>query len=318
MKTRKRTIQALPILGLAILLFACEVKEPSSVRSYEEQFDDIKEIEVNGRFLEVSYEGNNSTKEVFLNGYLEVPERSSLDIKYRKSGSKLIVEVTGETTAVNFFNFGGSNSGFISLTGPEDIKLNLSNSSGSVDVKYVKHDIIDLKVNSGSIKALAIDVNQINLRASSGSIRGEGLVGNVDAQVNSGSIRLQEVKGDVTGKASSGSFRAEDVDGTVHAKVNSGSIKLEQVKYLGELSVSSGGITANQSGLSEFTKLQSNSGSIKIQTNTDLTVFNYELSANSGSVTVGEEKSTKKLEIDNGSAHTIRGKSSSGSIKITN
>lgn len=310
--------QILPIFGLAILLFSCEVKEPSSVRSYEERFEGIKEIEVNGRFLEVSYEGNNSTKEVFLNGYLEVPESSGLDIKYRKSGSKLIVEVTGETSSVNFFNFGGTNSGFISLTGPEDIKLNLSNSSGALDVKYVKHDKIDLKVNSGSIKALALEVQQINLKASSGSIRADGLVGDVDAQVNSGSIRLQEVKGDIIGKASSGSFRAEDVDGVVHAKVNSGSIKLEQVKYLGDLSVSSGGITANQSGLSEFTKLQSNSGSIKIQTNSDLTAFNYDLSANSGSVTVGEEKSTKKLEIDNGSAHTIKGKSSSGSIKITN
>ncbi len=249
---------------------------------------------------------------------MEVTESSSLDLRYRKSGTKLIIEVIGDSEGLNFFSVIGGKSGFISLTGPENIKLTINNHSGSVDVKYVQHDLIDLKVNSGSVKALALDVKDINLKASSGSIKADGLVGQVNAQVNSGSIRLKEVKGDVSAKASSGSIRMEDVDGLVNAKVNSGSIKLEQVKLLGDLSVSSGGINTTDSGLSEFTQLKSSSGSINIQTTSDLSVFNYDLVANSGGVRVGEKKSSKKLEIDNGSVHTIKGKSSSGSIKITN
>ncbi|MCH7409845.1 DUF4097 domain-containing protein [Belliella sp. DSM 111904] len=310
--------QILPAVLLLSFSWACDIEQEGVPKSYEESFEGIKEIEVNGRFLEVSYEGNENTSVVVLDGYTEVPESSDIELKYRQSGSKLIIEVSGESSNINFFNFGGQKRGFISLTGPENIKLNIFNSSGAIDVKYVHHDEIDLKVNSGSIKALALEVDQIQLKASSGSIKLESAVGDIVAQVNSGSIRMNEIKGNIDANASSGSVRLDDVEGLVNAKVNSGSIKLNQVKYLGDLSVSSGGISATASGLSEHTQLKSSSGSIKIQTPTDLKLFDYDLVANSGSVKVGEEKSSKRLEINNGSSHIIKGKASSGSIKISN
>jgi hypothetical protein len=307
-------------LGLIVvsgfLLVSCFKPEKTVTHDYEETFQGIKEIELEGKFLEVTYEGKSGESEVYLNGFLEAAESSGMEITYRQSGSKLKIEVIGDLEIG--WNFGNQTDGYISLTGPEDIKLNLVNGSGSIEVLNVVHNIIDLKVNSGSIKATSLDVENINLNASSGSIKGEALTGNIKANVNSGGIAFKEIEGDVEAKASSGSIKMEDVMGVVDATVNSGSIKLIDVTELGELSASSGSVNVENSGLGSKTSLEANSGSISIQTPSDLKAFNYNLKANSGSVKVGNHDSGKELELDNGASSTIRGKVSSGSIRIVN
>jgi hypothetical protein len=70
--------------------------------------------------------------------------------------------------------------------------------------------------------------------------------------------------------------------------------------------------------LGSRTSLQANSGSISIQTPSDLKAFNFDLKANSGSVRVGEQDSDDKLNLNNGASSTVTGKVSSGSIKIVN
>ncbi|WP_130275939.1 DUF4097 family beta strand repeat-containing protein [Cecembia calidifontis] len=305
------------ILGMGILLSSCTVSEKTYTKDYEETFSDIKEIELDGRFLEVSYEGREGEPEVFMNAFLEVPESSGVDIKFRKSGSKLKIEVVGDAT-FSGWNFGSRFNGFISLIGPDEIKLNFTNTSGTIDVMHVKHDKIDLRVNSGSIKLSELEVDDMRLEASSGNISGEGLYGDIHAQVNSGQIRLSEVVGNIEAKGSSGNLRFENVEGRVDAKVNSGSIRLEGVKELGNLSATSGSIRADNSGLGPETKLNANSGSVQIQTYSNLEDFNFDLSASSGSVKVGDRDSGKNVKIDNGSAHTIKGSVSSGSIRINN
>ncbi|MGY6744328.1 MAG: DUF4097 family beta strand repeat-containing protein [Cecembia sp.] len=311
----KRSIGLALVLGL--LVSACAVAEKTYTKSYEEQFAGVKEIEIEGRFLEVSYEGRAADQDVFMNAFLEAPESSGLDIKFRKSGSKLKIEVVGESS-ITGINFGRMQKGFISLTGPEEVKLVISNSSGPLEVMNVRHEVIDLKVSSGSIRASELEVEEIHLKSSSGSIRGEGLYGHVNCQVSSGSVKLSEVVGDIEAKGSSGSMRFEKVEGRVDAKVSSGSIKLNEVLELGDLSTSSGSIRAEGSGLGERTKLNASSGSIRIQTNSDLDGFNFNLSAGSGSVKVADRSSGKKLEINNSASHTIRGTVGSGNIRIWN
>jgi len=310
-----KSLQKLGLLLVSgFLLVSCFVPEKTVTKDYEESFSDIKEIELDGRFLEVTYEGRSGDESVFLNAYLEAPESSGMEVRYRKSGSKLKIEVVGET--MSGWNIGNQTKGYISLTGPENIKLNLNNSSGSMEVMNVSHRTIDLKVNSGSIKAIGLEVDKINLIASSGSIKGEGLTGNVNAQVNSGNISLVDIEGDVEAKSSSGSLKLEDIQGLVNAKANSGSLKFISVKELGNLTVTSGSIKAEKSGLGKNSNLSANSGSISIQTNSNLEDFNFDLSASSGSVKVGEESSGKKLNLDNGSDYTVKGKVSSGRIRI--
>lgn len=310
-----KSVVGLGSLVLILALSSCyRTAEKTVTRSYEETFEGIEEIRVEGKFLEVSYEGQESANSVFLNAYVEASENSGLDIKYRKSGSKLIIEVVGDTEIK--WNFGGRTTGYISLTGPENIKLDFQNSSGSLEVLNVSHPDIHLKVNSGSINAMGVEAEKINLTASSGSIKGEGLTGNVIAEVNSGSIKLLEVEGNVRAKASSGSLRFENVGGRVDGKVNSGNIRLLNVKEMGTLESSSGSIKAENSGLGPHTSFKANSGSANIQTNSDLKSFNFNLTASSGSLRVGNQKSGKNLHIDNGAPTTIEGRVSSGSLKI--
>lgn len=304
------------VAALGLMLGGCYAPSEKTVTTdYEETFSGVEEIVLEGKFLEVSYEGRENSTEVHLKGYVEAPESSGLQIKYRKSGSKLIVEVVGDTEIIGW-NFGNRFDGFISLTGPENIKLDFQNGSGSIEVLNVVHEVIDLKVNSGSIKAMGIESNTINLHASSGSITGEALTGKVLAEVNSGSVKLTEIEGDVRANASSGSLKFENIQGKVDAKVNSGNIRLSEVKELGQLEASSGSIKAERSGLGPNSNFKANSGSVSIQTTSDLNAFNYNLSATSGSVRVGDQDSGKKLDIDNGASATVEGRVSSGSIKI--
>ena len=312
-----KIINALIILGTGFLLVSCFAPEKTITKDFEESFSDIREIEIEGKFLEVSYEGREGEEDVFLNAYLELPESGDLDIKYRKSGSKLKIEVVGDAS-FSGWNFGDKFNGFISLTGPDHIKLNIVSNSGSIDVMNVNHKNIHLQANSGSIRASEIEVDHINLKASSGSIKGEGLYGKIHCEINSGSLSLKDVVGDVEAKGSSGSLKFEEVEGKVDAKVNSGAIRLTRVSKLGELISSSGSIKAQDSGLSEHTSLTVNSGSANIQTISDLNEFNYKLSASSGSLKVGDRSSSKNLEIDNQSNNTVKGKVTSGSLKISN
>ncbi len=301
-------------LVTGIFLGGCHPPEKTVIKDYEESFDGITEIEVEGRFLEVSYEGRENDREVYLSGYMEIPESSGMEIRYRKSGSKLKVEVLGETHS----GWGNQYKGYISLTGPENIKLNVQNNSGTIDILNVVHQEINLKVNSGSIKAQGLEVDRINMRASSGSIKAEDLTGKVTCEVNSGQISLRQVSGDVEAKGSSGSLKFEDVQGRVQAKVNSGSMNFMNVAELGEITVSSGSVKAENSGLGSSTNFKANSGNIRIQTPSDLEAFNYELTANSGSIKVGDHSGKKKLTIRNNADYTITGRVSSGSLKIEN
>lgn len=316
MTKSKLGLQIGMLLVSGFLLVSCFTPEKTVTKDYEGTFEAIKEIELEGKFLEVSYEGKSGETEVYLDGFIEAAESSGMEITYRVSGSTLKIEVTGDLEIG--WNFGNQTKGYISLTGPEDIKLDLSNGSGSIEVLNVVHSDIDLQVNSGSITATSLEVGLINLTASSGSIKGEALTGKIKANVNSGGINFKEITGDVEAKASSGSIKMEKVTGVVDATVNSGSIKLIGVTELGELSASSGSINAENSGLGSRTSLEANSGSVSIQTPSDLKAFNYNLKANSGSVRVGDQDSGKNLNIDNGASSTITGKVSSGSIKIGN
>lgn len=312
--TKNLWIQAV-VLTCSLLATACYFPENTETKEYEETFSGVKEIEVEGRFLEVSYEGRAGEQNVFLSALLEVPEDRGFEVKYRQSGSKLKIELVGDTEIVGW-NFGSKMDGFITLIGPEEMKLDLKCSSGSVDVMNVSHEQVNLKASSGSIKVMGIEVDRGNIAASSGSIRGEGLAGNFDCQVSSGSIRLKDMLGDLTAKASSGSIKLEDIQGKVDVKVSSGSIRMNNVLEMGDISASSGSIRAEQSGFGPGSSFQANSGNIKIQTSSQLDDYNFEMKSGSGSIKVGNQSGSKSLKINNNSDHTVQGKVSSGSIRI--
>jgi len=126
------------------------------------------------------------------------------------------------------------------------------------------------------------------------------------------------VNGNISAECSSGNLLVTDLVGKIDAKVSSGKIELERVTELGKLAASSGSISARQSGLGPNTVLTASSGTISIQTNSVLNHFNYDLSASSGSVKIGDTTSPGTLKINNGAAHTVKGLVGSGKIHIVN
>src|SRR5690606_33453406 len=151
---------------------------------------------------------------------------------------------------------------------------------------------------------------------SSGKIEVEQVSGNVECFSSSGGGRISKVNGNVSVEASSGSYAIAEVEGRGDGAVSSGSISLERVEQLGKLSLSSGSIKATNAGLGETTRSNGSSGSFNILVKQPLEEFNFDTSARSDSMKVGETKTGKRLHIDNGSPRTETGSVSSRGISI--
>ncbi|WP_194775622.1 DUF4097 family beta strand repeat-containing protein [Pararhodonellum marinum] len=310
-----KKINAIILTMMAVLILpACSYSQMNVVSDIEESFDGVEAIVVNGRFLEVSYEGSPRATEVFLSAYLESNGEGGPEIIYKRDGNLLKVEVTPSNGGWGNYR----NSGYISLVGPETVRLDLNTSSGRVEVSNVLHDEIKLKASSGKINLNNIQANEIQFSASSGSISGSNLIGQVKGKVSSGKISLNGVEGSVDVTSSSGRIELNQIEGVAHCNASSGSISLEQVEELGKIKVSSGSVKAINSGLGANTDLHGSSGSFRINTFSNLSDLNFRLNASSGGLTVGQSKGRKSLVINNGSDITVRGNTSSGSIRIEN
>lgn len=284
------------------------------ISDIEETFQGIEEVVVVGGSLEVSYEGSDSD-ELFLSAYLESNQKDGQEITYQVEGKRLRVEFRRQGSG-GWGNL--RNKGFISLVGPEEMKIEINCSSGKMFISNVVSDKINLGVSSGKIEARNLSSDRIRLTASSGKMDVEGVNGNVECKASSGGGRIAKVRGDVSLVGTSGSYEISEVEGVVNGSLSSGSITLDEVGELGKLSISSGRVTATKAGLGEHTRLSGSSGSFTIQTDNDLKEFNYDLSASSGNLEVGNTKTGKKLNIDNGSNKTVSGSISSGRISIQN
>ena len=303
------------LLITVVLLPSCGMAQMQVVSNIEETFEGIEEIVVHGGSLEVTYEGSDTADEVFLSAYLESNRDNGMEIIYKVEGNRLRVEFRREDNG-GWGNF--KSKGFISLTGPENMEMEISNSSGQMFISNVASDKIDLRISSGKIEARRLSSDQINLTASSGKMELDDIHGDVNCKISSGSGNISNVEGDVSVEGSSGSYHISEVEGTVNGSLSSGSITLDNIGELGSLTVSSGRIEATHSGLGDDTRLRGSSGSFTVQTDDNLEDYNYDLSASSGGLEVGDTKTNKNLNIDNGSDITVTGNTSSGRISIRN
>ncbi|EAZ83158.1 DUF4097 family beta strand repeat-containing protein [Algoriphagus machipongonensis] len=302
----------LSIFSLIVLLSSC-YQELEVVQTINEEFTGINEVEIESGFLDVVYLGDPEMTTVQMDALLESSKKGRYEIKYREEQGKLIIELDQKKL------FGsGRDKGRIYLNGPEEMELDIAIGSGKGTVSNVLADDFRISAGSGNLVAQNIEANSIQLKASSGKIEANYLIGELTVSVNSGNVSLGKVQGNVTMDGSSGNLQVNDVEGLLEATLNSGNINLIGVEQLGFLKVSSGKIKAVNSGLSGSSEFHANSGSINIQTFSDLSEFNYDLTANSGNLKVGNSSSGGKLKIDNGSPYTVSGAVSSGRIEIRN
>lgn len=297
------------LMGMA-LLTSCE-DDLEVVQVVNEEFAGIESVQIESTFLDVNYQGDPNATTVTLDALMESNKPGNYIIEYKVEQTKLIivVEQTGS-------NGGGNNRGYINLTGPEMMALEIEVGSGETEINTVQASVFEINSGSGLIDLANITAPSIVLKVSSGSINGNNLNGNISLEVTSGNTTLTNVKGNIISVGSSGKLTLNEVDGIVEAKLSSGNMAFDSVGELGLLESSSGNIRALNSGLSQFTSFKTSSGNVSIQTFSTLTGFNYDLTSGSGKVTVGASVSSGSLKIDNGAPFTIVGSVSSGNIEI--
>ncbi|MDI1322069.1 MAG: DUF4097 family beta strand repeat-containing protein [Algoriphagus sp.] len=299
-------------LTLALILLAGVSFAQNVLVDAKKNYPNIKKIEVDGGWLEVSYQGGSGSA-VDVEAYLESND-SDQDIIFVTIGD--VLKITHERKQNNY-NWNTKNKGYIRISGPASIVLDLKSSSGSMTVANVINETTNLRVSSGRISASEIK-GDLSIRASSGSLNINGVEGNVVAGVTSGNADILNVKGNVDYESTSGSLTADQISGELSVTLTSGNAKLTNIGTLGSLKFTSGNIRAENSGLGPNTRLNGTSGNFRIQTPSDLKAFNFSLSASSGNLKVGGTNTGKNLEIDNGAASWVRGSISSGNITIEN
>jgi len=300
------------VLSLIVFFSSCN-SDLEIDQTIDEEFAGIDEVEINSGFLEVKYLGDPSLTTIQLDAVLESTKPGRYRIEYREQSGKLIIELVRKKNSNN-----GRDKGYLYLTGPVEMGMNLRVSSGKALVSNVESDEISISVESGVLDIQNIKADEINLRASSGEIKVLNLESNANVNISSGLVAMNNVIGDVVLSGSSGKYELTNIEGFVNAKLSSGNMDLINVESLGKFEVSSGRINAQNSGLSSESIFVATSGSIVIQTSSVLTMFNYDLVTNNGRVIVGDSSSSGALKIDNGSPYTVSGTVTSGLIEIRN
>lgn len=299
-------------LTLALIFLAGVAFAQNVLVDAKKNYPNIKKIEVDGGWLEVSYQGGSGSA-VVVEAYLESNDTDQ-DIIFVTIGD--VLKITHERKQNNY-NWNTKNKGYIRISGPASIALDLRSSSGSMTVANVSNESTNLKVSSGRISASEIK-GDLSIRATSGSLSINEVEGNVVAGVTSGNADILNVKGNVNYESTSGSLTADQISGELSVALTSGNAKLTNIGTLGSLKFTSGNIRAENSGLGPNTRLNGTSGNFRIQTPSDLKAFNFSLSASSGNLRVGGINTGKNLEIDNGAASWVKGSVSSGNITIEN
>jgi hypothetical protein len=299
-------------LSICLVLGATISYAQNVIVDANKSYSNIRSIEVNGGWLDVTYEGGSGS-EVNVKAYLESNE-SNQDIVFVTLGDVLKISYERNNSNNSWNN---KSKGYIKITGPKEVALQLRNSSGSMMVQNVSSAETLLKVTSGKISASEINGN-LDIQATSGSLKIDGVEGDVIAGLTSGNVDIYNVSGDVQYKSTSGSLDAENIKGEVNVALTSGNARLKNIGALGSLKFTSGNIRAEDAGLGANTSFNGSSGSFKVQTPSDLKAFNFSLKASSGNVKVGNIGSGKSLEIDNGSGPWVKGSISSGNITIEN
>lgn len=307
----KKSIQVL--LGFCFLLLSAgSVLAQNVLVDTQKSYSNIKTIEVNGGWLDVSYQGGSSSS-VDVKAYLASND-SDQDIVFVTVGD--VLKISLERKQSNY-SWNSRNKGYLTITGPENISLKVKNSSGTLTVDKVKAEETSLQVTSGKISASNIG-GDLYLGATSGNLQVNGVSGHVQVRLTSGNASINQINGNVDFESTSGSLDADGVKGLFSVSLTSGNAKLNNIGSLGKLQFTSGNIRATQAGLNDQTQFSGTSGNFNIQTPSDLKGFNYSLKASSGNLKVGSVSTGKTLEIDNGAPSTIRGNISSGNITIQN
>jgi hypothetical protein len=301
---KKTNSKSFLILLIILLNFSPSIGQ-HIVSSVNEEFKGVKNLEVEGAFCKVEIKGGDGSI-VSFQGEIK-SSNSDADYQIRHSFKNNTLKVWIEKPRFST----GNNQGLLIFDVPKDLFVVVDNSSGSVLLDNIKSRQIELVTSSGSINAKNIEAEG-KMKSSSGSIKLEDVVGVFHLSSSSGSQTLKNVKGNVRSNLSSGSFTVKGIEGDVNSSTSSGSINVYDLTGKFEASASSGSIKGDNLLFTGNVKVSTSSGSINLKTKNNIDELSFDLSASSGSLTVGNKRYKNNFVAKRGPI-TIKGNSSSGS-----
>jgi DUF4097 and DUF4098 domain-containing protein YvlB len=331
------------IFSLILWLYPEVIKSQDLVDQVKESFTDIQTVNVKGIFCNVDVEpGVNGS--VSLEGEIRATRKyEDLRIRYEKNGTTLDVWVEKPNSLI------GQVKGFLILTVPVSVKLDVKTVSGSIKVEGLGREEMVLSAVSGSISATNIPC-QLNVSTVSGSIEASVIDGNLTASAVSGSVTVDDVKGVADLKTVSGSIHAKsvlksvtavavsgsvnvdgalsdvrcksvsnsinifNVKGNVSASNTSGSISMTSVVGEVQASSTSGSIRGSSVMLTGNSAFNNTSGSIDIDLQNEAGTLSFDLRSASGSLEAMGMSGSKRMTTGTGPVK-ITGATVSGSQK---
>jgi len=167
----------------------------------------------------VDITGVSGTDEISVTATVLVPGKNE-DKARRKIESSLVLtlEQVRETAVLKayfkngggLFSFGDSPSVRLEVRMPEQLRLEIDDGSGSIDITGVRGSIV---VDDGSGSLTMTDVGgDVEIDDGSGSISVQGVGGDISINDGSGGIRVRDVAGSVIVDDGSGSIDVSDVE----------------------------------------------------------------------------------------------------------
>ena len=155
----------LGLIALLLLTSTAWVAAQNVLVNTTKKYNNITQIDVESGWLNVSYQGGEG-KEVAVEAYLEsnIPDQDIvfvtvgdvLKVSYKRSGQK--------------YNWNSKNKGYLKITGPKSMKMNVRGSSGKIDLTNLMSEHTVLQLTSGTVAASQINGN-LKLTSTSGTLR---------------------------------------------------------------------------------------------------------------------------------------------------
>jgi DUF4097 and DUF4098 domain-containing protein YvlB len=272
------------LLLLTAGLFAAGDRESELIDEFS--YRGVDELEIDTSFFDVTVESHPGDEiEIAVYG----PD--SQKVVHKKRGDRLTVETQKK---FGLFPQVFQGKAQIIVKAPRETELEISCSSGSIEIRNMQSYELKLASSSGRVSIFQSE-------------------GSINATTSSGNIILESAKGNLEISSSSGSIHIVDSSGILSAASSSGNIEIQNYEGTLELQSSSGDISGGNIRITENSFFSTSSGWIEMDFYNKFLDFSFDLMSSSGGLQVGTIQAEKILKTGDGPI-LITGKTSSGDI----
>src|SRR5690554_2147285 len=157
-----------------VILIGLQI-ETTAQEEIVKNYSGIESLDIEGGSLEVSYHGSPDKTDIELSAYLGPEKEQEKELVFVTVGNVLKVAYKPQQKSNN--NYRGPKK-YVKITGPENMVLEIKNSSGKITVENVNSKSTSLSISSGHIQASGIEGDLI-LKGSSGNIQVNNIAGSV-------------------------------------------------------------------------------------------------------------------------------------------